>query len=72
MSTRDQLHDLIDVLDDERADELLAELESEWQRAEPRPLTELELARLRKSVAQAKAGPGISSDEVRRRLGIAD
>ena len=71
MTTREQLHDWIDVLDEARAEALLAELESEFadDREFP-PLTPEEWERVERSIEQADKGLTFPHDEIRRRLGL--
>lgn len=67
-SVREQLHDWIDVLDEARAAELLAQLESEYSDDESPPLTAEQRERLDRSIRQADAGMVMSTDEVQQRL----
>ena len=68
-SAKQRLHELVDSVSDEQAEGLLMMVETEL--APPsRPLTPGEIERIRRSLEDSGKGLGLSTDEVRRHLGI--
>jgi hypothetical protein len=67
MTTKDDLHHLIDQLDEEAADELLEY--AKWLAAdEDEPLTEDELARVEAGEAELCRGESVRLEDLKRRL----
>ncbi len=65
MTVKDELHQIIDVLSDEEAEELLDYLN---MRADPDTLTPEELARVEAADAEIARGEYVTLDEILRRL----
>ena len=67
MTVRDDLHHLVDQLDDEAADELLQY--ARWLAAEEdEPLSDEELARVEDGEAELRRGESVSLEELKRHL----
>jgi predicted transcriptional regulator len=66
MSTRESLHKLIDVLSEEDADALLEHALASF--GEPEPLSEDDIASIRRGLEDAEAGRLITTEELLRRL----
>jgi len=66
MTVKDELHQIIDVLSDEEAEELLDYLNL---RADPDTLTPEELARVQAADAEIARGEYVTLEEILRRLG---
>lgn len=66
MTTREELHRLIDLLDEAKAQEALEYLS--WLLEESEVLTEAELARIRAGEEEIARGESVSWDELRRKL----
>ena len=66
MTVKDELHQIIDVLTDEEAEELLDYLN---MRADPDTLTPEELARVEAADAEIARGEYVTLEDTRRRLG---
>ena len=67
MTTKDDLHHLVDQLDEGAADELLEY--ARWLAAEEdEPLTEEELARVEAGEAEIRRGDFVTLEDVKRRL----
>ena len=69
MTVKDDLHHLVDELDEAAADELLEY--ARWLAAdEDEPLTQDELARAREGAAAIAAGDYVTLEELRVELGL--
>ena len=69
MATKDELHELVDQLDEEAVDELLEY--AQWLAAEEdEPLTDEELARVEAGEAELRRGESVTLDDLKRRLGL--
>ena len=69
MATKDELHQLVDRLDEDAAGELLEY--AQWLSAEEdEPLSEDELARVREGEAAIAAGDYVRLEDLRRDLGL--
>jgi hypothetical protein len=67
VTTKDDLHQLVDQLDEAAADELLEY--ARWLAAEEdEPLTEEELARVEAGEAEIRRGDYVTLEDVKRRL----
>ena len=69
MTVKDDLHHLVDELDEAAADELLEY--AQWLGAEQdEPLSEEELARVEAGEAEIRRGDYVTLEDVKRRLGL--
>ncbi len=69
MTVRDDLHQLVDQLDEAAADELLDY--ARWLAAEEdEPLTDEERARVEAGEAEIRRGDYVRLEDVKRRLGL--
>ena len=69
MTVKDDLHHLVDELDEAAADELLEY--AQWLAAEEdEPLTEEEVARVEAGEAEIRRGDYVGLDDMKRRLGL--
>jgi len=69
MTTKDDLHQLVDQLDEAAADELLDY--ARWLAAEEdEPLTDEERARVEAGEAEIRRGDYVTLEDVKRRLGL--
>ena len=69
MTTKDDLHQLVDQLDEAAADELLDY--ARWLAAEEdEPLTDEERARVEAGEAEIRRGDYVTIEDVKRRLGL--
>jgi len=69
MTTKDDLHQLVDQLDEAAADELLDY--TRWLAAEEdEPLTDEERARVEAGEAEIRRGDYVTLEDVKRRLGL--
>ena len=67
MATKDELHHLVDVLDEDAASELLEY--AQWLAAEEdEPLSDEELARVEVGEAELRRGEAVSLEHLKRRL----
>lgn len=67
MTVKDDLHHLVDQLDEEAADELLEY--ARWLATEEdEPLTDEELARVEAGEAELRRGESVSLEDLKRRL----
>jgi hypothetical protein len=67
MTIKDDLHHLVDELDEDAADELLEY--AQWLAAEEdEPLSDEELARVEAGEAEIRRGDYVTLDDVKRRL----
>jgi hypothetical protein len=70
MTVREQIHDLIETLPDDRVAELLLELEFTF--GEAPPLSAEDIASIERGLEQAARGEGIPLADVRRHFGLPD
>ncbi|HKS90696.1 MAG TPA: hypothetical protein VJQ83_02115 [Tepidiformaceae bacterium] len=68
MTTKEALHERIDELTDEEAEELLAQLE--WEATAEEELTPEEMALLEEGNAEFERGEFIRADDLYRELGL--
>jgi hypothetical protein len=69
MTVKDDLHHLVDQLDEPAADELLDY--ARWLAAEEdEPLTDEERARVEAGEAEIRRGDDVSLEDLKRRLGL--
>ena len=69
MTTKDDLHHLVDQLNEEAVGELLEY--AQWLTAEEdEPLTDEELARVEAGEAELRRGESVTLDDLKRRLGL--
>ncbi len=68
MTIKDDLHHLVDELDEAAADELLEY--AQWLAAEDEPLTEEQTERVETGEAEICGGDYVALDDVKRRLGL--
>jgi predicted transcriptional regulator len=73
MTVKEELHRLIDHLPEERLElvrELIADLEDRQSELDETPLSQSEIASIRRSLEDIKAGRTVSFDEIKRENGL--